>query len=233
MSEIQIRRADKQDATQVRAVIQSVWPENIPDIQRIQSVIKDEQHVTLVSGCDGQIAGFVDGFMTVMVDGRRRWEVDLLAVMPQFQRRGIASALVEACTQAAQTMGAAFARGLVAVGNTGSEKAFARCGYVTDEIANELVVAGRADKTLPPEPMDIIPYLIPVQTMNYAGLWVEGQRTRLGLQAALSRLSATTLDVAGAVIPADEKALIADALVLGFERSGRYRWWQRLLTRAS
>lgn len=229
MSDLQIRQAIEQDATAIGAIMQTVWSENPPDIDRIVHVINDRHHATLIGGVVDIVAGFVDGFMTETAEGVARWEVDLLAVHPAFQRRGIASSLVEACTQVAIERGAVLARGLVAVGNTGSERAFARCGYTTDRIVYELLVASKDGKSRLSEAVDVMPHIITVHTLNYSGLWVEGQRTKTGLTVALSRLGSTTLDVAGAVIADSETVLISDAVALGFENVGSYQWWQRHL----
>lgn len=74
-----------------------------------------------------------------------------------------------------------------------------------------------------------MPHIITVHTLNYSGLWVEGQRTKTGLAVALSRLAATPVDVAGAVIAESETVLIDDAVAVAFEKVGRYQWWQRHL----
>lgn len=124
MSDLQIRQANEHDAAAVGAIMEAVWPENPPNVDRITRVVNDHHHAILVGMVGGRVVGFVDGFITETADSAARWEIDLLAVQPAFQRRGIASALVEACTQAAIERRVVLARGLVAVGNTGSERAF-------------------------------------------------------------------------------------------------------------
>ncbi len=229
MSDLQIRQATEQDAVAIGMIMAVVWPDSPPQIERIQNVICNPAHATLLGLVGDTVAGFVDGFMTETTEGEARWEVDLLAVHPHYQRRGIASALIDVNTHAASEQGAIFARGLVAVANIGSERAFARCGYETDSTVHELLVAGESDKLPTSETVEVMPYLIQVETINYSGLWIEGQRTKAGLEKALSRLGVSKLDVAGAVVNEAEKVLISDALALGFEKIGRYQWWWRCL----
>lgn len=229
MSDLQIREALTQDTTAIGRIMEAVWPDSPPDLTRIRNVIDAQNHSTLIGLIDDTVVGFVDGFMTETVEGAARWEVDLLAVQPDYQRRGIASALVEASTRAAVERGAVCARGLVAVGNLGSERAFARCGYTTDGIVDELLVASRNEKPNVFEAVDVMPHLISVHTINYSGLWIEGNRTKAGLVETLSQLGKTQFDVAGAVIAESETELIGDAVLFGFERIGRYHWWQRQL----
>lgn len=140
MNAVEIRNANSDDITAVAETMNSVWPESSVSSERIMGVLADRSHSTMVAVCEGRVVGFVDGFLTVSQDGLKRWELDLLAVHPDFQRRGIASALITANTQNGQVMGAELARGLVAVGNVGSQRAFAKSGYETDSAICELMV---------------------------------------------------------------------------------------------
>lgn len=55
--------------------------------------------------------------MTYTLEGLARWEVDLLAVHPDFRGKGIAAQLVSPITKTGKARGANFARGLVEVEN--------------------------------------------------------------------------------------------------------------------
>lgn len=223
----EIRMATTADIAGIGKIIGLVWPENTISSDRVEQALSGPAHATTVSINEGDVVGFADGFLTTSADGLKRWELDLLAVHPSFQRRGIASTLVEENTQMGQLRGAEMARGLVAIDNVGSQRTFAGCGYKTDEAICELLVASK-----PYPPVGVIEAdkefdFIRVNTINYAGIWIEGERTRTRLENALSQLANGQDDLVGMVVPIHETQVIRDALSLGFERVGRYQWWHR------
>lgn len=229
MSIGEIRTAKLMDVIEIKWVLDAVWPDNEITAKRVEGVLSDPTHSTMVYEIEGQVVGFADGFLTTSSDGIKRWELDLLAVHPNFQRRGIASALVTANTEFGQSRGTVIARGLVAIDNVGSQKAFAKSGYETDGIVCELMVASRTIQLSDITDIGEDTTIIPVQTMNYTGLWVEGKRSKAGLADGLRDLPDSAYDLAGAVIPAGNTSEIDDALSLGYEKVGRYQWWQRPL----
>ena len=126
-------------------------------------------------------------------------------------------------------MGAEIARGLVAVDNIGSQRAFAKCGYETDGVICELMVA--VDARLFPAIIvgnDRSP-IIAVRTINYTGLWVEGEQNKIGLAKGLIELSSGQYDLVGAVLPTQKAQNLSDAESMGFEKVGRFQWWLRPL----
>ena len=67
-------------------------------------------------------------------------------------------------------------------------------------------------------------------TINYCGLWVEGEQIKIGLAKGLIELSNGNYDLVGAVHTYSEGAEPdSDAEAMGFEKVGRYQWWQRPL----
>jgi GNAT superfamily N-acetyltransferase len=92
----EIRRATAADAPAISSVKAAVWPGDAVDSGRIARVIASESHATHVAVCNGAVVGFVDGFPTISCDGLCRWEVDLLAVRPDFRGQGIGVQLIAA-----------------------------------------------------------------------------------------------------------------------------------------
>ncbi len=95
----EIRMAVQVDTAGICKTLGLVWPESVISVDRVKYVLSDTVHATTVSVNEGDVVGFADGFLTTSEDGTKRWELDLLAVQPEFQRRGIASALIAANTQ--------------------------------------------------------------------------------------------------------------------------------------
>lgn len=229
MNSFEVQKAHTNHANGIGDIIKAVWPDSEVNINRIENVLDDPLHSTIVVVVDDDLAGFVDGFMTTSVNGVRRWEVDLLAVRPDYQRRGIASALVEAGTIEGRARGAELARGLVAVDNTGSQKSFTHCGYRTDGTKYDLIVCSSRSHEPSRGNEEEKAYILPVKTINYTGFWIEGELNLKSLEEGKRRLATTDFDVVGAVTPENQNKLIQDGIAIGYERIGRYQWWQRPL----
>lgn len=220
---VDIRRALIDDAPAIAAVKRAAWPDDTADVSLITRAIRGADHVTHAA-LTNRVVGFVDGFTTTSIEGVRRWEVDLLAVMPGSQGQGIGTRLIAASTAAGRERGAALARGLVHVQNLASQKAFEKCGYEASGIHSLYVLSG--DMPVSTVAADAInPYVIPVQTYNYVGAWLEGDLSLDGLQIVKRLRAACGWDVAGAVISHSDKTIIQAAFDAGYTHVGDYQWW--------
>ncbi len=219
---LEIQQATPQHALQIAYVKRRVWEDEQADETYIARVIAEPDHVTHIAVEDNTVVGFVDSFLTLSSEGMRRWEVDLLAVLPEHRGKGIASQLIAASTDAGHTMDAALMRALIAVDNVGSEKAFARCGYQTqDETCALYGSDGTADNL--PHPNDL--YLLPVTTFNYRGVWLEGKLSAEGFRKAQAVRARYQWDTAGAVIPLSQTQAVTAAQEAGYTFVAEYRWW--------
>ncbi len=214
---IEYRSATAADAPGIADVMRAVWPDDSADRIRIAGVLSHLNHATRVAVDGDHILGFVDGFTTLSEDNLCRLEVDLLAVAPVWQGQGIGRELARRLTEA--TADVDFARALIRIGNLGSQRAFAAAGYAPETSTSWLFVSAAEGRGI--DSLDGL-HLIPVETFSYAGLWLEGQRTRENLRLA-RQLEATGL--VGAVIPAADVAALEPEM-LGYQRVGEYRWWR-------
>jgi len=125
------------DAEGLLAVEKATFNESPYTAQQVQAMLGgDAQRAWLATG-DGQVIGFVVAFLTRGLRGPC-WEIDLLAVHPEWTRRGLATRLI----RAASIYGAQVAdrtRGVVSTENSGSARAFERAGFRRAERC-ELVV---------------------------------------------------------------------------------------------
>jgi GNAT superfamily N-acetyltransferase len=85
------------------------------------------QHAWLAVGGD-RVVGFVIGFPTTGLQGTQ-WEIDLLAVLPDWRGRRLATRLIRAASAHGATV-APRARAFVAVDNGASARAFSRAGML-------------------------------------------------------------------------------------------------------
>eukprot|EP01102_Stenamoeba_stenopodia_P005524 TRINITY_DN1628_c0_g1_i2.p1 TRINITY_DN1628_c0_g1~~TRINITY_DN1628_c0_g1_i2.p1 ORF type:complete len:282 (-),score=42.98 TRINITY_DN1628_c0_g1_i2:222-1067(-) len=247
-----VRRATSEDAEAIREVCHSVWKDTSSDrwlLERIQRVLllqSDNKRITLVCVLDTRVVvGFVDGFSTRGKDAvEERWELDLLAVDPSYQRRGIASRLVssfvEQSNRLASNPQADTVRALVAIDNIASQRTFQKCGFSTDGQPQQLMIHNRSQSQSTQQKHTSTTnnhsyHLIEVDTINYCGVWIEGATTIEEFEAPLSLLSQQQEDEINLVTPELIGAVIANneatksAASAGYEAVGTYQWWKRSL----
>lgn len=228
---ITIRPAIVQDAPSIAEIIKLAFGEDASS-QQIQTCIEQKSFWTYVSVSDNIVTGFVFGFMTTSIDGKQRRELDLLAVHPDYQGQGIGKKLIEHFTE--DKTEADCIRALIAVGNTRMEKALTRLGYSTDNHVCGLYVSSQSIPKIDvgacystPEKSDAIDsHFIPVITMTYNGIWLEGKITSQAINTALSSKKDQN-DVVGAVVPVSDVSAINALELANFNFIKQYRRWVR------
>ena len=238
---LQLCAAAADDAEAIARVKDAIWPEEATAPDYIAQVIQQPDHDTILALDNEHIVGFVDSFITLGAAGQRRWEVDLLGVHPAYRGRGIGSQLMQATTTAGWQIGAECARGLVAVANVSSQKAFARAGYVVEEgPLNLWVSALNSDVAQRPlcvqlsivsNQLPAASFLIPVITLNYRGIWLEGQLSAAALLAAQAICSRRGWDIAGVLIPVADTRLNKVAHKANYVFVNQYQFWQQMTPR--
>jgi len=222
-----IRSATAEDAPAIAALNNRIWPDLPTTADRAAKALTDLNHVCIVAVNDGQIMGFVDGFITFdsqIPSGRFRWEVDLMAVAPEARGNHLAARMIMASDKEGWRFSAVSARAVVRVGNTGAERSFEACGY-TPSIPHQLMVAE-------PEPDNLIGLAVPsswlfVTTLTYTGLWIEPPY--MLVKGARGPAYRQGCDTVGLLIPETDSLKIKDVTALGFEPVNAYRLWTRKL----
>lgn len=223
-----IRWAEVADAPELARLKRAVWPDDKPDPAPIARVFNDTDRCTLVALEDGVMAGFVDVFVTISAEGVTRWEIDLLAVHPRRRGRGIGQTLTRAACDEGAKRGLTLARALTHVQNTGVHRTFSACDFTSDHRVYGLYIAsGIVDNAVAALPPGL--HLFPVTTLNYCGLWLEGEIDAAGLAYAGRVRAHYGWELAGAVIPEDNTEATSAALRVGYEQVGLYYWWQKRL----
>ena len=152
-----VRAALPADATGIARVALEVWPDETLDEAHVGRLIGEGRRATQVAELDGEVVGFVDGFLTETANGEPRWEVDLLAVSPRAQGRGVGKLLVRASLDAARGFGARMARGLIRVDNVASERVFAANSFEPDETPSQLRVGSGLECARDAHGMHVVP----------------------------------------------------------------------------
>lgn len=93
-------KGDAGDVDLIGSLKDTVWPEQSVKREYLLGVLQNKQtpRTTFLAKGGNTLAGFVDAFITTSNSGDLRWEVDLIAVHPHYQRRGIGKRLLQAST---------------------------------------------------------------------------------------------------------------------------------------
>lgn len=226
-----VAKASIADIGGVEAVVREVWSQEVmPDA--CEALINGETSALWVAKEADTVVGFASAFVTIDAACRRRCEIDLLAVSPSQQGKGLGPQLIAGACQEAESWDVDLIRALVRVQNSRSQRAFEKAGFRTD---------GRVHRLLlwPPDPVaerDDVPQgvsLIPVETVTYRGLWIEGLEA-LGEDEQRSVVEAARAIIAhedrlntGALIPDDQNFSLPGDLRDQAKLQGRYHWWVR------
>jgi ribosomal protein S18 acetylase RimI-like enzyme len=153
-----IRPFTPADAAGLLAVEQAIWRESPLHAREVAALAAFPEHgVWVAEAGEGggksrpQVVGFAWCFLTHTRARGACWELDLLAVHPGHRGRGLGTALVRAAYEDGRARGAARCRGIVAVGNTGSQIAFRRAGFTASTATRDLL-ARRVLTPPPPSP---------------------------------------------------------------------------------
>lgn len=114
------------DAEGLLAVERATFDESPYAASEVQAMLARGRQRAWLAVDEDRVVGFVVAFGTNSLAGSC-WEIDLLAVDPDWTGRGVATRLIRAAAQGAKS--APRARATVATNNPGSARAFTRAGF--------------------------------------------------------------------------------------------------------
>jgi ribosomal protein S18 acetylase RimI-like enzyme len=214
----EIVTATAQHAALIAALKRLVWPDFSSDAAYIARVLSETARTTHLAYIDGQSAGFIDGFLTLSQVGVWRWEIDLLAVSPDYRSQGVASALIAENLTAGRSTGAALARALVRADNAAAQTTFRSVGFKQTQEVTLFIADGDATAVQQHDA-----YFVPVTTLDYRGVWLEGTLSTEALISARTIVQRFNLDAAGVLI--SESSLMEIAQRNSYQRIDVYHWW--------
>lgn len=230
-NDITLRDAKVQDAAGIATLLACVWPDDTADPVRIARVIQWSSHLAKVAVVGKQIAGLVRGFVT-QNGAAFELEVELLAVHPDVQGRGLAKRLVFALIKAAgeaHQIDSAWA--LVRIGNVPAERVFTACGFEPNAPAMLYVSTAPLRET--PPMLEAVGGIV-ADTYTYRGIWIHRSavskmnETELHdtLISSRSHIGSKGIEMVSTVLPHDHP-LSEQMRILNYEPVGEYRWFVR------
>lgn len=217
-----IRRATVEDASAIARIARQADVAKIDaHSPRVRRILKGGRGFAAESR--GELVGFVDGFLTAGSAGERRYELDLLAVAPGAQGRGIGGALMTAALAAASENDASEIRALARCQNEPMRRLCLNHGFSRSRGCFALLVA--QPRPMAQAPLSHAAHLIAVDTLGYAGVWLEGEVSRKAIDAAHWLASQSGSTLIGALIPASDARATDRLQARGFRNVGDYHWW--------
>ena len=197
------------EAQGLLAVEKVVFDESPYTAEEVQAMLTDGPQRAWLALAGEEVVGFTIAFVAHSLHGSR-WEIDLLAVHPRWQGRGLGRRLIRAAAAHGATL-ARRARALVADDNGASARAFAAVGFRRAAEADHLLVY-RTDQQAPPpladpavrvwavaeepqrgwalllaaqgdRPVGYVE-LLRVETLLYRGVWLESWRAETAAAGA-------------------------------------------------
>lgn len=219
---IQIRWAVADDAPDI-AMISRASLDTKMDEARLRHLLILKRGFTFVAALSNRVVGFADYFLTVSPDDDIRLELDLLAVHPEARGRGIGRELIHAGIKQAKRLDVSILRALVAAGNTAMQSLCAALGFQPSQDNSALFVTSPHPTS--PHQNNAKSILIPVETLTYDGIWIEGDISQAAIDNALFIAHARKLTTVGAVVPSQDAAAAALFRANHFDCLGKYDWW--------
>lgn len=217
-----IRRATPEDAPAIASIAAAALASRIDaDSPRARKILNEG--LTFVAQTDEATVGFASSFFTFDQDGLCRFELDLLAVAPGVQGRGVGGRLVEASLFAAEDSEPALIRALVRSENWSMQRLCRRHGFNLLPGQYQLFVT--SPRRAVRHGRNHGAHLIPVETLNYSGIWLEGELSQEAIDDALCRSSQSDMSTIGAVIPIDALDVAKLLRLNAFDKVGEYDWW--------
>jgi ribosomal protein S18 acetylase RimI-like enzyme len=229
---IQVREAGATDLKGIGDVVKGVWDQEIlPDVCRAQM---ENDACALWVAADrsawGAVVGFVSAFATVDVNGHRRWELDLVAVRQDSHGQGIGTQLINRAYEVGASNEVSLARALIRVENAASQRAFEKAGFTTDGQGYYLMLWAPKPGAISVPCLEGVA-LLPVDTLTYRGLWIEGlekvtaNEQRSIIEAARGIIARDGRLNTGALIPAVKEHLVTIDLLNEATIHGEYYWF--------
>ena len=228
MSDVRLVRPD--DAEAIHRILQEAWKESLL-FDVFMDHISSLEHQVFVAVEAGEVAGFLSAFLVSIPTPR--WEIDLIIVRSTSQGKGIGTSLIQEALTYGSHLGVGWAKASIRIDNYASQRAFSKVGFTTDaQVRSLLLWNPLAFRFVANIPETV--HLIPVDTLTYRGLWIEGfvesqlpqQEQHDTIRTAQSRVFYEDRLNTGMFIPDNLKHIIVPDLLTTATNHGQYHRWQ-------
>ncbi len=227
---LDIRLANPDDAQAIHLILQETWGDSLL-FDVFMDQISSPEHQVFVAVDGGEIAGFLSAFL--VRSPVPRWEIDLIIVRSTSQGKGIGTSLIEEALTYGSHLGVQWAKASIRIDNYASQRAFSKTGFTRDAQVGSLFLwnPSACQPTLNvPETV----HFIPVDTLTYRGLWIEGfiesqlplKRQHDVIRAAQNQAFHEHRLNTGLFIPESLKQTIAPDLLADASHHGQYHRWE-------
>ncbi len=224
-----IRFANPDDAQAIHRILQETWGESLL-FDVFTDHVSSPAHQVFVAVDSGEIVGFLSAFL--VSNPTPRWEIDLIILRSTSQGKGIGTSLIAEALAYGSNLGVHCAAASIRIDNYPSREAFSKAGFTTDAQVGSLFLWDplACQPTNVPETV----HFIPVNTLLYRGLWIEGfiasqlpmKEQHNVIRAARNRILRENRMNTGLFIPDNLKHTVASDLLTTATNHGQYHRWQ-------
>ena len=227
---LDIRLAQLDDAEAIHLILQETWGESLL-FGVFADHISSPEHQVFVAVAADEVVGFLSAFL--ISNPVPRWEIDLIIVRATIQGRGIGTSLIEEALTYGSNLGVGWAKASIRIDNYASQRAFFKAGFTTDAQVRSLFIWNPlACKSTTNVPETV--HLIPVDTLMYRGLWIEGfvesqlprREQHNVIRAARNSIFHDDRLNTGVFIPDSLKHTIPPNLLTAATDFGQYHRWE-------
>ena len=165
-----IRLAHHDDAEAIHLILHETWGESLL-FDVFMNHVSSPEYQVFVAVDSSEIVGFLSAFL--VLSAMPRWEIDLIIVRSTSQGKGIGTSLIEEALTYGSNLGVHCAAASIRIDNYSSQRAFSKAGFTTDAQVRNLFLWDPLACESTPDVPEIV-HLIPVNTLLYRGLWIEG-----------------------------------------------------------
>ena len=225
-----IRVANPDDAQAIHLILQETWGESLLFDVFMDHISSHEYQVFVAIDGD-EVAGFLSAFL--VPSPIPRWEIDLIIVRSKSQGKGMGTSLIEEALAYGSHLGVQWAKASIRIDNSASQRAFSKAGFTTDaQVRSLLLWNPLACQSTIHVPETV--HLIPVDTLTYRGLWIEGfSASQLSAKEQHHVIRAARNSVfhedrfnTGLFIPDSLKQTITPDLLTAATDFGQYHRWE-------
>ena len=225
-----VRLACPDDAEAIHLILQETWGDSLLFDVFMDHVSSPDHQVFVAVDAD-EVAGFLSAFL--VLSPVPRWEIDLIVVRSTSRGKGIGTSVIEEALTYGSNLGVPCAAASIRVDNYASQRAFSKAGFITDAQARSLFLWDPLTCECVPDVPETV-HLIPVDTLTYRGLWIEGFiESQLPLKAQRDVIHAAQNCIfhedrlnTGLFMPDSFKHALAPDLLTTATDFGQYHRWE-------